>query len=220
MKRIETEQVARDVIKVMTPVILEQTSTTRRCFHGSLVRVDGKWELRGCITAERIGPDGWQEIDGEKLSQLKAGEIRKLNLGREQVRNLSSGLNALTEYAENHEVELGLADLVIARRENIVEVGNDRRATEVVSQVEDGAKSILKAIVIKGIVVLAVPVTSGHADGNLLAPKTPQGRIILGVCIKLCLCALMQFLITVLTLWQVGSVYIRSLQKGPSKFPD
>jgi hypothetical protein len=31
MKKIETEQVARDVIKVKTPVILEQTSITRRC---------------------------------------------------------------------------------------------------------------------------------------------------------------------------------------------
>ncbi len=128
MKRIETEQVAKDVINVMTPVILEQTSTTRRCFHGSLVRVDGKWELRGCITAERKGRDAWEEVDGEKLSQLKAGDIRKLNLGREQVRNLSSGLTTLIEYAEKHGVEPGLADLVIARRGNIVEVGSDRKA--------------------------------------------------------------------------------------------
>ncbi|QHN03079.1 hypothetical protein FTO74_06620 [Granulicella sp. WH15] len=64
------------------------------------------------------------------------------------------------------------------------------------------------------ILILAVLVTSGHADGNLFATRTLHGRIILGTCITLCLYALMQFLITVLTLWQVGSVYIRNLQKG------
>jgi antiviral defense system Shedu protein SduA len=129
MKKIETEQVARDVIKVKTPVILEQTSITRRCFHGSLVRVDGKWELRGCITAERKGQNGsWHEEDGAKLSQLKSGEIRKLNLGREQVRNLFSGLGALIKAGEEHGVELDLPDLIVARRENIVEVSADRRA--------------------------------------------------------------------------------------------
>jgi hypothetical protein len=129
MKRIETEQVARDVIRVMAPVVLEQTTTTRRCFHGSLIRGDdGNWGLRGCITHERKGQDGWQEVDGEKLTQMKSGQIRKLDLSREQVRNLSSGLNALTEYAEKHGVDLGFANLVIARRENIVEVGSDRKA--------------------------------------------------------------------------------------------
>ena len=79
--------------------------------------------MRGCITAERKGQNGsWHEEDGEKLSQLKSGEIRKLNLGREQVRNLFSGLGALIKAGEEHGVELDLPDLIVARRENIVEV--------------------------------------------------------------------------------------------------
>ena len=163
MKNIETEQVARDVIKVMTPVILEQTTTTRRCFHGSLIRTDGKWELRGCITAERIGRDGWQEIDGEKLSQLKAGEIRKLNLGREQIRNLSSGLNALIEYAEKHGVELGLADLVIAKRGNIVEVGSERKAI-----IEQLIKNDYSAEFWENLRQLRPDITAQLADAELL----------------------------------------------------
>ena len=129
MKSIETEQVARDVIQVTTPIVLDQKTLTRRCFHGSLIReTDGKWGLRGCITHERKGKDGWHEIDGEKLSQLKAGEIRKLDLSREQVRNLFSGLDALIKFGEERGVELGLADLVVVRRENIVEVSADRKA--------------------------------------------------------------------------------------------
>jgi hypothetical protein len=73
--------------------------------------------LRGCITAERKGQNGsWHEEDGEKLSQLKSGEIRKLNLGREQVRNLFSGLGALIKAGEEHGVDPILSRRAISKR--------------------------------------------------------------------------------------------------------
>ncbi len=44
------------------------------------------------------------------------------------IRNLFSGLGALIEAGEEYGVKLDLPDLIVAKRENIVEVGRDRKA--------------------------------------------------------------------------------------------
>ena len=69
------------------------------------------------------------------------------------------------------------------------------------------------------VLILAAVLLKGHREGDLLASATLHGRLTVGIVVGFCFYALMQFVITVLTLWQVGFVYIQGLRKaaGQSK---
>lgn len=64
------------------------------------------------------------------------------------------------------------------------------------------------------VVILAVVLLKGHQDQDLLSAISVYSRILIGSIVAICSYALMQFVITVLTLWQVGYVYIDKLRKG------
>lgn len=95
-------------------------------------------------------------------------------------------------------------------------------ATFKVKQREDDALSSLlfifswTAVVhwVALVVILAAVLLKGHKEGDVLASASLRGRIEIGIIVALCCYALMQFVITVLTLWQVGCVYIDKLKKS------
>lgn len=65
------------------------------------------------------------------------------------------------------------------------------------------------------VTILAILLGFGQQDGNVLAQGTHLARFVLGSAIAICVYALSQFLITVMTLWQVGAAYAHDVQSQP-----
>jgi len=129
VKSLRTERVAKNLLKFTTPIVLEEKEKTRRCFYGELAcDEEGAWNLRGTIIHERKGKDGWHPLEADKLSQLKAGEISKLELRTEHVRKFIVGLKVLADAAKEEGIEFRDADLVVGRRNEMVRVGEDQKA--------------------------------------------------------------------------------------------
>lgn len=129
MKPLKAEKIRRNIQKFTTPVVLEETTSTRRCFYGDVsCDNEGEWHLRGTIMCERKGKDGWQPQDGATLNELKGGEIAKLTLRTEHIRKLIDGLQVLNDAAKSEGVELSSADLVVGRRDELLRVGKQHKA--------------------------------------------------------------------------------------------
>ena len=129
MKTLHISKVARNLSQFTDPIILEQTKTTRRCFYAELFSDDdGVAHLRGDIVCERMGPDGWLPLDGAKLSQLKAGEISKLELRTEHLKKFIIGLQILKAASEEKGIEFGDFDFIVAKSEEVMRVDGKQRA--------------------------------------------------------------------------------------------
>jgi hypothetical protein len=123
MKDLIVKKRSEDFLEFTTPVILEETKTTRRCFYGSLAREpDGEWNVRGTFVLERKGPQGWQSQEGATLQRLSGGEVAKLELRREHIRKLLIGLETLAEAAKVQGLELRSSKLIVGREEEVVRV--------------------------------------------------------------------------------------------------
>ena len=123
MKDLILKKRSDDFLDCTTPVILEETSTTRRCFYGSLAREpNGEWNVRGTFILERKGALGWHQQDGATLQRLAGGEIAKLELRREHIRKLLIGLDTLAKAAKVEGIELRSSKLIVGRDDEIVRV--------------------------------------------------------------------------------------------------
>jgi len=128
VKPLNVEKVTKTFTKFTTPIILEQKPNTRRCFYGELTRDDdGVWNLRGNIIHERKGANGWLPLDGEKLSHLKAGEISRLELRTDHLKKFIVGLQILKEAAEEEGVGFGDLDLVVGKRDEMLQIDGDQK---------------------------------------------------------------------------------------------
>jgi hypothetical protein len=128
VKTLHVAKVIGKFSQFTDPVILEQTGTTRRFFYAEVYADDdGVVNLRGNIICERKGKDGWQPFDGVKLSQMKAGEISKLELRTEHLKKLIVGLDVLKAAIEEKGIELGGVDLVVGRRNEMMRVDEDQK---------------------------------------------------------------------------------------------
>lgn len=122
MKVIKASKVTGNFFQI-TPVILEENSKFRRLFLGQLARgEDGAWSVRGILTAERMGRDGWHPIDATSIAHLKAGDLAKFELHTEHVRRLITGLHVLADAAENEGVTLRSTDLVVGKKDEVVRI--------------------------------------------------------------------------------------------------
>jgi hypothetical protein len=124
MKALVVKKRSDDFLEFTTPIILEETKTTRRCFYGALAKdhPDGEWSVRGTFVLERKGPTGWHAQEGATLQRLSGGEVAKLELRREHIRKLLMGLEALAEAATVNGIELRSTKLVVGREEELVHV--------------------------------------------------------------------------------------------------
>jgi len=128
MKTLRLERVTRNLMTFTQPIILEQTTTTRRCFYGELAsNNDGDWDLRGTILVERKGQNGWHPQTGDLLSKLKGGDIAKLELRREHVKNFIVGLQVLADAAKLEGIDLRGTELVVGKKDEVVQVGPEHK---------------------------------------------------------------------------------------------
>lgn len=115
----QTSHVSTDVI---TPFVLEETSTTRKVAYGKIV--DNKRDLSAyvhfTITHERKSPKGvWELIESTNLAKLKAGEGVRLELSSSATKQLFEALKRCYAIGRdglpqgNQSLVVGSADEVI-----------------------------------------------------------------------------------------------------------
>lgn len=128
MKTIRTHKVAPTLVQI-DPVILEETSRTRRVFLGELgLKADGEWNVRGTIVVERRGAEGWELEEGLKISDLKAGELAKLELSSDQLKRFMRGLRVLESAAQLKGVHLrSSVELVVGKKNEVVQIPDAQR---------------------------------------------------------------------------------------------
>ncbi len=123
MKTLSIVKVADGLFRIEPPVLLEEKPTMRRLFFGELGKgEDQEWHVRGTIVVEKKGRTGWQP-DGVDLTGMKAGDLRKLELKSEHVRNLLAGLEILADAAEQQGASIRpVRKLVVAKENEVVRV--------------------------------------------------------------------------------------------------
>jgi hypothetical protein len=139
MKDLLLRRESDDFIRFTTPILLEETTTTRRCFYGSLARdPGGEWGVRGTLVLERRGPAGWHPQDGATLQRLNGGDVAKLELRREHLQKLLLGLDALTDAARVEGIELRSTKLIVGRKEELVRVVEKEHKAIIEQLIENG----------------------------------------------------------------------------------
>jgi hypothetical protein len=108
-EKITTESVALGVQET-DPIVLRQTDTVRLVFVPMIVDRPQS-PVRGYFVWQRkLKADQWEDITGEALNRLKAGEGFKLELRSGEVSALLNGILARKKIYEDHGIVIGQRD--------------------------------------------------------------------------------------------------------------
>jgi Shedu protein SduA, N-terminal/Shedu protein SduA, C-terminal len=107
--KITTETVALGVAET-APIVLRETDTRRLVFQPMIVEKP-EAPVRGVFVWQRkLKADEWEDITGESLNSLKAGEGFKLVLKSDEVAALLQGIQDRKAIYEKHGIEFGERD--------------------------------------------------------------------------------------------------------------
>lgn len=109
--RIQTVSVSAGVTET-EPIVLREKPTRRLVFLPTIV--DQEPPVRGCFVYQRRAKDSdaWEDIRGERLSSLKAGEGWVLELHADEVAALVDGLRAREDLHKRHGAPRGHREFV------------------------------------------------------------------------------------------------------------
>jgi Domain of unknown function (DUF4263) len=94
------------------PIVLRESVTRRLVFKAMIVDKPGA-PVRGCFVWQRKrAADEWEDITGETLAKLKAGEGYALELHSDEVTTLLQGIEARKGIYEQHGIVFGQRDYV------------------------------------------------------------------------------------------------------------
>jgi hypothetical protein len=126
MDRYTLRSTSANSAEVLEDVILDSTTITRRVFRAMIVNAqDGTPSVRGYIIHQRKkATDDWEDISDEKLSQMKAGDSIKYELGSTAVSRLFEGLEKLRALAAQQGVQFGLHSVAVVDPDSVVEIVN------------------------------------------------------------------------------------------------
>ena len=129
MDKFTTTSTSSHSEKVKEPVILEETSTTRRVFIADIndSKIEKGETVSGTIIHQRKNKkDEWESIESINLTSLKGGEGVKLRLKSDQTKRLYEGLTKL--YAISNEgVQSGVNEFVVGRSDEILTIPKERK---------------------------------------------------------------------------------------------
>ena len=109
--RITTESVAVGAEET-DPIVLRESETRRLVFNAKIVDKP-EAPVRGYFVWQRKrAEDEWEDITGEALTRLKAGEGYSLELRSDEVATLLEGIQARKEIYEGHGIVFGQREYV------------------------------------------------------------------------------------------------------------
>jgi len=107
--RITTESVAVSAQET-APIVLRESETRRLVFKAMIVDKPAA-PVRGCFVWQRKrAAEEWEDLTGETLTKLKAGEGYSLVLHSDEVATLLQGIQARKSIYEEHGIVFGQRD--------------------------------------------------------------------------------------------------------------
>ncbi len=101
MSSFKMQRTSYNSAEVIEPIVLYETSRTRKVFKAMIVREPGaEWTPRGVIVYQKRGAEGWEDVRGINLNALKSGEGVCIDLPHDQLALLRDGLSRLDRIAE------------------------------------------------------------------------------------------------------------------------
>ena len=151
MRKVTTKSTSIYSEKVEEPIILNETSTTRRILFATIndKKVDtGETVSFTVVHQRKNAKDEWENVDHTPLSSLRAGEAMKIKFNSEQTKRLFDGLRDL--YAVSKEgVKFGEHEYVVGSPDEIVQVPKNRKLYIEKLLDEDHAEEVWSALVSK-----------------------------------------------------------------------
>ncbi len=130
MENYRTVSTSRYSAKLIDPVVIEETTTTRRVIMVDLNDTkiqSGETVGITIIHQRKKGKDEWEDIQSISLNSLKGGEGVKLNLNSETTRKLYDELTKLYTLVEQQGVQFGIKDFTISNANDLIKVPKDRK---------------------------------------------------------------------------------------------
>ena len=129
MDKFTTESTSYHSERVLEPIIIDETKSTRRIFIADIndTKVASGETVSGTIIHQRKNlKEEWEDIEAINLATLKSGEGVKLKFHSQQIKAFYDGLTKL--YALSHEgVKPGAHEYVVGETNEIFSVPHDRR---------------------------------------------------------------------------------------------
>jgi len=128
MKKFTTVSQNVDYVKVIEPITISETKTTRCIFRIGLnsSKSDIDETVDGTLIHQRKSKnDTWEDISESTLSKLKAGEGIKYHFKSEHLKKLYEGLSQMYALA-NKGIELGERTYYISDKESVIDIPQER----------------------------------------------------------------------------------------------
>lgn len=129
LHKYTTKSTSSHSAKVLQPIVLSQTSTTRRVLLAIIndTKTATRETVSGTIIHQRKkNNDEWEDVSSIDLSNLKGGEGVRLPLDSRQTRRLYDGLTELYKLSEQG-VVFGKNDYLVAKLGELIKVPEERR---------------------------------------------------------------------------------------------
>lgn len=130
MENYKTVSTSAHSSKLLDPVIIEETATTRKVlivdFNDQKKEIG---ETVGIIIVHqrKKGKDEWENVQSISLNSLKGGEGVKLNLDSASTKKLYNELAHLYAFADQVGIKFGIHEFTIAKANEIIQVSKDRK---------------------------------------------------------------------------------------------
>lgn len=129
MDKFTTTRTSKNSEIVNEPIVLEETSTTRRIFIAEIndTKTEKGETLSGTIIHQRKSVNNeWEATESIRLSSLKAGEGVKIRLKSSQLKKLYDGLIKLYVLSKEG-VHTGLNEFVVGKSDEIIKIPKERQ---------------------------------------------------------------------------------------------
>ena len=130
MENYRTASTSKYSAKLLDPVVIEETGTTRRVLFVDLndKKLESGETVGITIVHQRKkGKDEWEDVKSIPLSSLKGGEGVKLNLDSATTKKLYDELSKLYALIEQEGVQFGVKEFSVSNADEIIRVTKDRK---------------------------------------------------------------------------------------------
>src|ERR1051325_5049587 len=129
MDNYKTQSTSTYSAKLVDPIVIEETVTTRRVLFVDLndKKIESGETVGITIVHQRKKGKEWEDVLSTPLGSLKGGEGVKLNLGSATTRKLYDELSKLYALVAEKGVQFGLKEFSVSNANEIVRVGKDRK---------------------------------------------------------------------------------------------
>ncbi len=149
MENYRTASTSKYSAKLLDPVVIEETGTTRRVLFVDLndKKIESGETVGITIVHQRKKGKDWEDVTSIPLSSLKGGEAVKLNLDSKTTKHLFDELAKLYALVAQEGVQFGIKEFSVSNADEIIRVTKDRKIIIERLLAENFAEEVWKELV-------------------------------------------------------------------------